>query len=182
MEQDFHWIQRIQGIQRIWEITEAWMWFSIRIYFITCVSVRQWYHLCLLHRRSWVPILQSSFLFCFFFSLNSENSVKTFRENSVVVNEKCLTDTKVRTVPCSLLPFPCVLSIVYFVDDTGILGGTERHGRSVRWRGHGHVPSSQSRRRSVPRYLPSHRMCRRCTLCETRCAEGKTQFFSFFSQ
>ena len=60
MEQNFHWIQ---GIQRIWEITEAWIGFSFRIYSVTCLSVEQWYHLYLLHRRSWVLILQSSFWF-----------------------------------------------------------------------------------------------------------------------
>ena len=50
MERNFHWIQ---GIQRIWGITEAWIGFSIRICSVTCVSVVLWYHLCLLHRRSW---------------------------------------------------------------------------------------------------------------------------------
>ena len=34
---------------------EAWIGFSIRICSVTSVSVVKWYHLCLLHRRSWVP-------------------------------------------------------------------------------------------------------------------------------
>ena len=39
----------------------------------------------LLHRRSWVPALQFSFLILIFLSLNATNSVKAFRENSIVI-------------------------------------------------------------------------------------------------
>ena len=47
------------------------------------LPVSLWFsgQLCLLHKRSPVPTPQSSFLI--FLSLNSENSVKTFRENSI---------------------------------------------------------------------------------------------------
>ena len=51
MEQSFHWNQWIQRIQRIWEITETWIGFSIRTCSVTCVSAAQWYHLCLLDHR-----------------------------------------------------------------------------------------------------------------------------------
>ena len=39
MGQHFHWIQ---GIQRIWEITEAWIGFSIRICSVACGPVAEW--------------------------------------------------------------------------------------------------------------------------------------------
>ena len=39
MERNFHWIQWIQGIQRIWGITEAWIGFSIRICSVTSPSL-----------------------------------------------------------------------------------------------------------------------------------------------
>ena len=39
---------RMQWIQRIWKITEAWIGLNLRILSVTCVSVVQWYHLCLL--------------------------------------------------------------------------------------------------------------------------------------
>ena len=40
MEQNFHWIQWIQQIQRI---TEAWIGLNLRILSVTCVSVAEWY-------------------------------------------------------------------------------------------------------------------------------------------
>ena len=38
MEQNFHWIQRIQGI---WEITEAWIRINLTVFSINYVSVAQ---------------------------------------------------------------------------------------------------------------------------------------------
>ena len=60
-----HWDFPFHWIQRIWEITEAWMGFNLRICSVTCVSVIQWYHVCLLHMRwewKWVQIQQSTVL------------------------------------------------------------------------------------------------------------------------
>ena len=96
MEQNFHWIH---WIQRIWEITVAWIGFSIRNCSHTCVSVVQWLSLCLLHRRSWVPTLQFSFLILIFLSLNSANSVKAFRENSNVSHTDRIITQDNETIP-----------------------------------------------------------------------------------
>ena len=48
-------------------------------------QVYLWYSgiISVLHRRSWVSMLQFSFLIVIFLSLNSANSVKTFIENTI---------------------------------------------------------------------------------------------------
>ena len=54
----------------IWEITKAWITFSLKIFSVTCVSVVQWYHLSFLHSR--LKYRNHFYLFNFFVTVCSE--------------------------------------------------------------------------------------------------------------
>ena len=89
MEQNFHWIQ---WIQRIWEITEAWIGFRKGS---ALLPVALWLSGTVSVSYTGGPGFQPCnppFWFLIFLSLNSANSVKTFRENSIVLRLSLTTN------------------------------------------------------------------------------------------
>ena len=78
MEQNLHWIQWFQWIQGLWQITEVWIGVNLKILSLTCVLLSLWLNCGLLHKRWQVRALFND---KYFLSMNSLNSMKTFRKN-----------------------------------------------------------------------------------------------------
>ena len=80
MEQNFHWIHWIQGIRRIWEITEAWIGFSIKD--LLCYSVSGTVVLSLSFTQE--VLGSKSAIFLFDFNSFVAEFAGAFRENPTV--------------------------------------------------------------------------------------------------